>query len=324
MAFPYGLLRGFGLTILLFVVPGQTLSQGMATDTRLARFVCQAYSAVDQKFIGRVLVLEQTSTKSSSIGAAEPGHVDGTNLISEGNAGIVSGEAPFRLRIYTGVSLISNLSSLVDRSPDEVVVEQSDDVGEPDSTEDVRYSEEVSRRSLLMGRTDEEIVFELRNREASFTAEGHLMDYGGVGVRTGNRFSFRPTGRYLSAKQIDIFLKISRGVVDSGPGISSSPENGPYLCKEPALVSEGMAIGALCEKEYEGQVDLFTLAEPRMLVLRIQRTLEGHGFGPGPIDGILGPRTLSALWAWKESQGYEPVGFLTYEQLCEFLPEFDR
>ena len=184
MAFPYGLLRGFGLTILLFVVPGQTLSQGMATDTRLARFVCQAYSAVDQKFIGRVLVLEQTSAKSSSISAAEPGHVDGTNLISEGNAGIVSGEAPFRLRIYTGVSLISNLSSLVDRSPDEVVVEQSDDVGEPDSTEDVRSSEEVSRRSLLMGRTDEEIVFELRNREASFTAEGHLMDYGGVGVRT--------------------------------------------------------------------------------------------------------------------------------------------
>ena len=324
MHFLPGLGRGLVLTPLLLMVPTQAPSQVAATDTHLARIVCQAYSAADQKFLGRVLVLEQTSTKPLGASATESGSVDGARLLDGSHSDSVTHETPFRLRIYNDVSLISNLSKLVGHDVGHAETEPSADPDKYEETEEARYAVEVRRRSLSIGRTDEALISGLLSGEASRSSEGHPMDYGGAGSRTGNRFAFRPIGRYRSAKGVDIFLNVLRGLVDTGPGAVHSPEDGPYFCKAPVLVPEGTAIVSLCREGNEGQVDIFALAEPGTLVRRIQRALEDHGFDPGPVDGILGPRTSSALWAWKVSQGFEPGGFVTYEQLCEFLPDLAR
>ena len=319
MLFQHMPIRGLVLTLALLMSPTQVLSQGLTTDSRLVRFVCQAYSAEEQKFLGRVLVLEQTSTNPLGTGVAETISVDGSMLIAEGHAVSVAHEAEFRLRIYDDVSLISHMGLLVGHDVQHMDIEQLEDAGRLDQADRIRYFDDVMRKSLSIGSTDEEVVAELRSREGSHSSAGQLMDYVGAVVRSGDRISFRPTGRYRTAKSMVIFLKVLRGFVDTAPRTSDSPEDGPYLCRKPVLVSGGLEIGSLCREGYQGQIDLYAIAEPRTLVRRIQQLLADHGFEPGLIDGIIGPRTLSALWAWKETKRYEPSGFLTYGQLCALL-----
>ena len=45
-------------------------------------------------------------------------------------------------------------------------------------------------------------------------------------------------------------------------------------------------------------------------VERVQKALKEHGHDPGPIDGVNGPRTTSALKAYQKAQGLEPTGRL--------------
>ena len=305
------------LSLCLTQVPEPALGEG--TDTRLVRFVCQAYSALDQKFLARVLVLDQTPAAPGGSGETNSDRVDGRRFIDDTGAESSTPEVPFRLRIYSGVSLVTHLSTLVSRD-----IERSEGADSLDEAEAARYLDDVERNSLAIGRTDGELVAALRSREASPSSEGERMDYAGTGVRTGNRFSFRPAGRYRAAKRIDIYLKVLRGSVDSASGAVASPEDGPYFCSDPVLVREGADSSSLCLEGNEGEVDLPSLAEPRSLVRRIQRTLAGQGFAPGPIDGIPGPRTLAAVGAWKQSRGYETEGFLTHDQLCGLLPELAR
>jgi hypothetical protein len=52
----------------------------------------------------------------------------------------------------------------------------------------------------------------------------------------------------------------------------------------------------------------------RQTVANIQRALLKSGFNPGPIDGIIGRETLSALRAYQEDKGLA-VGNLTYETM---------
>lgn len=314
-----GYLRGLVLALSLCLIPVPVPAQGDATDPRLVRFVCQAYSALDQKFLGRVLVLDQISEVSGGSDEPSARRVDGRRFIDGSGTESVTPEAPFRLRIYNDVSLVTRLSALVSQD-----IGRSEGADSLDEAGVARYPEDIERRSLSIGGTDGELVAALRSREASPSSEGERMDYVGTGVRTGNRFSFRPVGRYRSAKRFDIFLKVLRGSVDSASSAVESPEDGPYFCIDPALVPEGADLSSLCVEGNEGQVDLHALAEPRALIWRIQRKLAGHGFAPGPIDGIPGPRTLAAVGAWKQYRGYDPQGFLTYEQLCDLLPDLAR
>jgi hypothetical protein len=50
------------------------------------------------------------------------------------------------------------------------------------------------------------------------------------------------------------------------------------------------------------------------LVKRMQVALRDHGHDPGPIDGIIGTRTLAALNSFQKSEGLA-VGGVTYESL---------
>ena len=145
------------------------------------------------------------------------------------------------------------------------------------------------------------------------------MDYMGVGARHGGRFGFRSSGSYKLSKSIDIFLKSSRAVVETGAGMWKSPEDGPYRCKEPVFVSVLTETFSGCMQESDDPVDISVLASDRPLVRRVQRSLAGQGFDPGPFDGIYGRRTYSALQAWRESQGYGSPEPLMREQFCTLL-----
>ena len=42
----------------------------------------------------------------------------------------------------------------------------------------------------------------------------------------------------------------------------------------------------------------------------IQRGLRAQGFDPGPLDGVIGPRTRAAIQSWQTAQGLPPTGYL--------------
>ena len=120
---------------------------------------------------------------------------------------------------------------------------------------------------------------------------------------------------------MDIFLGTSRGRLDTILGAPNASEDGPYACKEPVLFS-GVTDGGLdCVNVKDDAVDFAAVASDRPLVRRIQRALASQGINPGPIDGIFGPRTLSALGVWTQSKAYGPAESLTQVQMCALLAE---
>ncbi|NKN32767.1 hypothetical protein HF203_05985 [Marichromatium bheemlicum] len=48
------------------------------------------------------------------------------------------------------------------------------------------------------------------------------------------------------------------------------------------------------------------------LVRRVQRWLVAHGFDPGPIDGLIGPRTRAAIRAFERAQGQPARGAIDF------------
>jgi formate hydrogenlyase subunit 3/multisubunit Na+/H+ antiporter MnhD subunit len=51
------------------------------------------------------------------------------------------------------------------------------------------------------------------------------------------------------------------------------------------------------------------------LVLLIQKHLKALGYDAGPIDGLIGPRTRSAIRAFQADRGMEPTGAITFDLL---------
>lgn len=65
-----------------------------------------------------------------------------------------------------------------------------------------------------------------------------------------------------------------------------------------------------CEgQEYRFMLNLGYM-EPISEVIGVQKRLSNLGFPPGPIDGIMGPKTRSAIAQFQKSQGAEPTGQL--------------
>ena len=302
------------LLLSLFLCPAPVVSQVVHTDHFLVRFVCQAHSPETRQFLDRVLILEQVSTQPHNLGTALSDTIDGPVLMDVDHEISSTDEAMFRARIFDGVSLVSNLPELFGHD-----IEQAADPEKLDREEARRRYRAVEQASLSMGSTDDEVIAELRAKEADPDIKGQRMDYMGIGARLGGRFGFRSSGPYKLSKSIDIFLRVSRGVVETGLGTWSSPEDGPYLCKEPALISALAASFSSCMQENKGSIDVRALANDRSLVHRIQHSLADQGFRPGPFDGILGQRTYSALQAWRESQGYGWSDTLMHDQLCTLL-----
>lgn len=70
-------------------------------------------------------------------------------------------------------------------------------------------------------------------------------------------------------------------------------------------------------------------AQPRLLdtpplsnelVRLVQLNLRSLGFQPGPIDGIIGPRTRAAIRAFQRAQGRQPSGIVSFDFLSRLQP----
>jgi len=57
----------------------------------------------------------------------------------------------------------------------------------------------------------------------------------------------------------------------------------------------------------------------KRLIRRVQSALQRNGFDPGPVDGIMGSKTSSALSAFQKSQGFEQTGALGPKTLRALL-----
>ena len=79
------------------------------------------------------------------------------------------------------------------------------------------------------------------------------------------------------------------------PDASRPPAAGPS--SRPPVRSGGRAAEAALELDQEAR-------------WVIQRGLRERGFDPGPLDGIVGPRTRAALRRWQTAQGLPPTGYL--------------
>ena len=302
------------LVLYMFACAVMYQSEAVAEANHLARFVCQAYDADSEMFLDRVLILDQISTQPHDFTEARSDEIDGTALIDADHEQFSTDETAFRARIYDGVSLTSNLPELLGHE-----IEQVPGSDRLDRDADLHRYRRAKQTTLSIGTTDHDVVFALQSRQAGIDAEGHRMDYMGIGARLGGRFGFQSTGPRRSMRNIDIFLKISRAVVESGLGRSNASEDGGYLCKKPILVSVLTESFLRCMQGNEGPVDLGVVTADWDLVRYMQRLLATHSFDPGPIDGIFGPRTLSALQAWREAQGYDPWEPLVGYQFCVLL-----
>jgi hypothetical protein len=53
----------------------------------------------------------------------------------------------------------------------------------------------------------------------------------------------------------------------------------------------------------------------RALVERVQQALTLRGYQPGPTDGLIGPRTRTAIRELQQDNGQEPDGIISFELL---------
>jgi peptidoglycan hydrolase-like protein with peptidoglycan-binding domain len=61
------------------------------------------------------------------------------------------------------------------------------------------------------------------------------------------------------------------------------------------------------------------IEQQKRLIRRVQSALQKKGFDPGPIDGVLGSKTSSALSDFQKSQGLEQTGGLGPKTLRALL-----
>lgn len=263
------------------------------------RIVCQAWSEQDQRFLDRVVLLEQLPTDLADTGASQSASVDASTLIHSNHEEAATSNVPFRMRIYNDVSLTSNLRQLSDS-----------DAG------DIQGDNTVVRVSPSMGAADEEVVATLRSREASLDSRERKMDYVGTASRIGVRLAFRSNWANNTEKVMDIFLKSSKGVVDTKLGPPDAPEDGPYFCKDPSLISPLLESRSGCMAGSQPYTEYVDLAQDRVLIREMQKGLLLQGVDPGPIDGILGPRTFAALQAWSAERGQDVSDAIGRDALC--------
>ena len=101
---------------MLFLLMSASLA---AEDSGLLRFVCQKYYFSNGRPSDKVAIVEQLSTRriDSDGVEIESEIIDGSDLINS-NGKTYSGQTAFRMRIFSGVSLLSN-----DKTKEEVIEE---------------------------------------------------------------------------------------------------------------------------------------------------------------------------------------------------------
>ena len=87
------------ILILLFSTTG-----AFAEDNNLVRFACQKYSVSNGQLLSTVVIVEQTSVKKFE----DTEIINGSDMIKDPLENVYTYDTAFRMRIYNGVSLVSN------------------------------------------------------------------------------------------------------------------------------------------------------------------------------------------------------------------------
>jgi peptidoglycan hydrolase-like protein with peptidoglycan-binding domain len=141
---------------------------------------------------------------------------------------------------------------------------------------------------------DETRLIQVRLKEAGF--DGGPID-GVMGSRTRSAL-FRFQSGCAIVKHLPAYLKTEPQTAERFPNPTSSAEKQPQA----ALSKSSQAVAST--KDEAGKMNVATDKTPsRDEVRLLQAQLKAAGFDPGPFDGLLGPKTQSALQQYRVFQG---------------------
>ena len=152
--------------------------------------------------------------------------------------------------------------------------------------------------------------------------------YRGHAVREGNRLRFTGVGGPGLPRTMVVFTTAGLAIIESTAGGRSTRGDGPYRCAHAQPPGNRPLLPFHCAEARTGNVDLASFPAPQVEVRLIQAALDIAGTSPGPIDGILGPRTLGALMRWSARKGAREGRIVVYEVICPLIerhsPELTR
>ena len=169
--------------------------------------------------------------------------------------------------------------------------------------------------------TDDQARALLGNAQAALR-EGRATreEYRGHAVREGNRLRFTSAEGYGIPRTMTVFTTAGLAIIESSAGGPSTRSDGPYRCGRPQPSgSRRPLLLTHCAEARSGVVDLDSFPAPKVEVALIQTALDKAGMTPGPIDGVLGPRTLGALIRWNENTGRLRGRIIAYEIICPLI-----
>ncbi|MBK1723025.1 peptidoglycan-binding domain-containing protein [Thiocystis violacea] len=90
----------------------------------------------------------------------------------------------------------------------------------------------------------------------------------------------------------------------------------PFVFASPGDPAERISLQR-CVRDPAGGAPRLLDAPPltNRLVSLLQQQLSGLGFDPGPIDGLIGPRTRDAVRAFQEARGIPQTGRISFDLL---------
>ena len=207
------------------------------------------------------------------------------------------------------------------------VLEPADDIG-TDTAEGTAYSllvlamhEDAAQAApQAPALTGEQGLALLGDAEAALR-EGRATReaYAGHAVRDRNRLRFTSAEEGRLPKTMLVFTAAGLAVIEGPAGRRNAPGDGPYRCAPPLPAAGSPHLPAYCAEARSGRVDLESFPSPRAEVSLIQTALDKAGMTPGPIDGILGPRTLEALMRWAGDTRRDQGRLISYEIVCPLI-----
>jgi peptidoglycan hydrolase-like protein with peptidoglycan-binding domain len=104
----------------------------------------------------------------------------------------------------------------------------------------------------------------------------------------------------------------SGGAGSQGRPADTMPGSGTQQMERSAYPSQSTQGGAAMKGD-DASMDLRGLPDPPETVRRVQQILKNEGYDPGPINGVLGPKTEEALLQYQQKQNIEATGWLDRE-----------
>ena len=166
-----------------------------------------------------------------------------------------------------------------------------------------------------------EEALDLLRRARAAQRQGRAIEeaYAGHATHEGHRLRFTTADGQRIPRTMIVFTNAGLGIVESGAGRQGRASDGPYRCAQAGEPKAHPLLPDHCAQGRTGEVEIDGFPVPRAEVKLIQIALEDAGMAPGPIDGILGPRTLGALIRWNQQTERHRAPILAYETLCRLI-----